>query len=207
MAVKDALLLPHQAGSESATPVGQPDMEVLMRNFLQKTPTERSESRASNSDIGKTLPKRDIDTAVNLLEHASQALEALAIQCQRLEQEYEASKKQAEAQANDQEQALEQWRQLASGLKAQLEQADQRLERLKAKQGADESRAAALEARALAAEARVADLEQASMAAAEHAAMAENLSTQLHDKIVNAFGSGSRVHPILASVLTRMAAE
>ncbi len=88
----------------------------------------------------------------------------------------------------------------ASGFKAQLDTSEQASVALK-------TRCDAAEARTAMAEQRASALERASAQAAAHAALAESLSTKLHDKVVSAFGIGSRAHPVLEVVATQQAAD
>ena len=71
--------------------------------------------------------------------------------------------------------------------------------------GAMKMRSDAAEALAETAEARSAALREASEASARQAARAENLLTELHDKVVAAFGISSRA-PFALEAVTRQTA-
>lgn len=177
-------------------------VDALMRDLLVKN---QGESGAGEADRARmtgqpSAPRRDFDMAAELLDRASQAFDLLINRCQILEHDLNDASERAQAQAAEQEATIEQWKRLASGFKAQLDASEQAAAALKARCDAAESRAAMAEQRATA-------LERASAQAAAHAATADQLSTKLHDKVVSAFGIGSRAHPVLEAVATRIAAE
>ena len=145
-------------------------------------------------------PRRELDRAEELFERAAQAFDVLIDRCQTLERDLNTMSEQAQAQAAEQVKTIEQWNGLASDLKEQINAADVSAQAFKA-------RCEAAEARASVAEQIATALERASMQAAQHAVVAEQLSTKLHDKVVAAFGIGSRAHPVLEAVATRAAAE
>lgn len=173
------------------------EIDALMRRFFEQ-------DREGGLDDGlaamASRPHREVDVACELLERASQAFDLLMNRCQRLEGDLDEVNERLRVQETEQADAIERWKRLASGFKAQVETAEQATAALKARCDAAESRVATAEHRAAA-------LERTSARAARHAAMAESLSTKLHDKVVSAFGVGSRAHPVLKAVATRMAAE
>jgi murein DD-endopeptidase MepM/ murein hydrolase activator NlpD len=184
--------------AEAPTSVDQAEIDTLMRRFFDQGRVPATEAPAAAA-VPAAHPRRDFDMASELLERAAQAFDLLIGRCQNLERELEESGERARTQFAEQDETIEQWKRLASGLKAQAEASEQDASALKA-------RCDAAEARAAAADQRAASLERASAQAAGHAAMAEQLSTKLHDKVVSAFGIGSRAHPVLEAVATRAAA-
>lgn len=191
------------AAAEALAPTDQTEMDTLMRRLLDQSRAPVAEGTAPEgapADRYSSPPKRDFDMASELLDRASQAFDILLSRCQRLEHEVGEANDRAEARAAEQDAAVAQWQRVALGFKAQLETAEQGAAAMKARCDAAEARAAMAEQRASA-------LERASAQAASQAALAENASTKLHDKVVSAFGIGSRAHPVLEAVATRIAAE
>lgn len=201
MAVADATA--RKVGSQairspSADEVG---IDAVMREFFQKKPNQGGvEEVTAKETVEAGAPRRDFDMATELLDRASQAFDLLINRCQALEHDFDDANEVARARAAEQEETIEQWKRLASGLKAQVDASEQAAAVLKA-------RCETAEARAVAAEQRIVELERASRQAAAYAATADQLSTKLHDKVVSAFGIGSRAHPVLEAVATRAAAE
>lgn len=177
-------------------------VDVLMRDLLGKNQGESGAEEADRAGMTAqpSAPRRDFDMAAELLDRASQAFNLLINRCQILEHDLNDASERAEARAAEQEATIEQWKRLASGFKAQIDASEQAVAALKA-------RCDAAEARAVKAEQAMAKLERASAQAAAHAAAANQLSTKLHDKVISAFGIGSRAHPVLEAVATRIAAE
>lgn len=187
---------------ETPASVDQAEIDTLMRRFFDQNRAQNVKS--TTPEVVPTTeqgvpPRRDFDMATELLDRASQAFDLLINRCQRLEHDLNEANERAQARVAEQEETIEQWKRLASGLKAQAEESEQAAAALKA-------RCDAAEARAAMAEQRAAALERTSAQAAGHAAMAEQLSTKLHDKVVSAFGIGSRAHPVLEAVATKTAA-
>lgn len=191
------------AAVETSGAADQAEMDALLRRFL-----DQGRGRATELEMPETAPvvsrslppKRDFDMASDLLDRASQAFDILFTRCQRLEQEVGEANERAAARAAEQEATIAQWQRVATGLKAQSEASEQAATVLKA-------RCDAAEARAAMAEQRAAALERASAQAASQATLAEKASTRLHDKVVSAFGIGSRAHPVLEAVATQVTAE
>ncbi len=184
-------------------PAGEAEIDALMRKFFQPKSLGESPQVAvvvETSNAPSAAPRRDFDRAEELLDRAAQAFSVLMDRCQTLEHDLDNANEQAQAQAAEQVKTIEQWKRLASDLKEQINAAEVSAKAL-------QTRCEAAEARASAAEQKATALEQASMQAAQHAAVAEQLSTKLHDKVVAAFGIGSRAHPVLEAVATRVAAE
>ncbi len=203
MAVVGATLL--KISPETTTPpsTGGAGTDAMTRELLQTNLNEGGTEREVSTDTGTaqpTPPRRDFDMATELLDRVAQAFDVLIDRCQTLEYELEEANTQADARAAEQEETIEHWKRLTSGLKPQVNSADSAAAAL-------EARCEAAEARAASAEQKVAALESASIQAARYAVRAEQLSTKLHDKVVSAFGIGSRAHPVLQAVATRSAAE
>lgn len=189
--------------AEPPAPVDQIEIDTLMRRFFVQSraqPTKADTVHDAAPDVQSAAPRRDFDMATELLDRAAEAFDLLINRCQRLERDLDDANERAQAQVAERDDTIAQWKRLASGLKAQVEESEQAVAALK-------SRCDAGEARAVMAEQRASGLERASAQAANHAAMAEKLSTKLHDKVVSAFGIGSRAHPVLEAVATQAAAE
>ena len=203
MAVVGATPLQIPLETSSLPSTGGAGVDANVREVPQTHPREGGVERQVSTETGTaqpTPPRRDFDKATELLDRATQAFEVLIHRCQILEHELDDANERADARAAEQDEAIEQWKRLASGLKDQVTSADSAVATL-------EARCEAAEARAASAEQKAAALERASIQAAEHAVRAEQLSTKLHDKVVSAFGIGSRAHPVLEAVATRAAAE
>ncbi len=198
MATVEATAQRGDLGTAGRLPADEAGIDALMREFFQKT------SSAGGSDgtmVGTpAAPRRDFDMATELLDRASRAFDMLMDRCQGLEHDLDSANEQARIRGAEHEEMAEQWKRLASGLKARVDTAEQASAALKARCDAAEARAALAEQRANA-------LERASAQSAAHAATADRLSTTLHDRVVAAFGIGSRAHPVLEAVVTRTAAE
>ena len=190
-------------GAERPVQVDQGEVDTLMRRFFDKHQHQafgKPSPEVVQSAVQNVHPRRDFDTASDLLHRAAQAFDVLITRCQRLEHDVDEVTEQARARSAEHEGVIEHLKRLASGLKAQLDAADQASTVLKARLDAAEVRAAMAEQRAT-------GLERTSAQAVGQAAMAEWLSTKLHDKVVSAFGIGSRAHSVLEAVATRAAAE
>lgn len=164
-------------------PVTAAEIDARMRRLL---------GRASSDDAAAhpaAHPPRDVDTACELLERASEAFDVLMERCGRLERELADAGVQARARDAEHEEAVALWQRLAGTFKAQAE--------------AHEHAVAALQERCAVAEARVAALELANAEAGGRAGLAEQLATKLHDKVVTSFGIGSRAHPALEALALR----
>lgn len=170
------------------------EIDTLMRRFFDQSRAGAPEQPPAPAP-GAGGP-RDLTTATELLDRASLAFDALIDRCQRLEQDLQTEADRARAQAAEQGETVVQWQRLASGLKVQAETAAQTTAALK-------ERFEAAEARATAAERRAAALERASTEALDHAALAEQRSTRLQGKVMDAFGRGSRAHPVLEALGVR----
>lgn len=171
-------MVEHTGSSPSSLPVG-PDFASLMHKVVQQTgvPAEQLQSNK---------PRRDYETAFGLLDQASTALDTLLQRCQQLEQQVTDVTERAQAEAAAAEDVTSQWQKLATAMKVQVEEYEKRMLAMKQRAEAAEARAAAIQNRALAAE----------QAASEK----EDLSTRFHDKVVAAFGIGSRAHGVLEAV-------
>jgi chromosome segregation ATPase len=190
------------AEGETRPSVNEAGIDALMRELIHKKPSDGKEEVMASTAPASTqsAPRRDFDMATELLERAGQAFDLLIDRCQALERDSDDANERAQARAAEQDETIERWKQLASELKAQLESTEQTMLTLR-------KRCDAVQARAVKAEETVRALEATSSQAAAHAALAENLSTKLHDKVVSAFGIGSRAHPVLEAVATRAGAQ
>lgn len=189
--------------AEGPVQVDQGEVDKLMRRFFDQHQPHafgKAAPEVVQSAVQSVHPRRDFDTASDLLNRASQAFDVLINRCQKLERDVDEVTEQARARSAEHEGMIEHLKRLATGLKAQLDAADQASASLKSRLDAAETRAAMAEQRAT-------GLERTSAQAVGQAAMAEWLSTKLHDKVVSAFGIGSRAHPVLEAVATRAAAE
>ena len=189
MAAVKQLLQPRN-GEERNHPDGTSEIERLMRKVFDRATADPVQPQNS------AHPGRDFETPFDLIERAAAALDVLANRCRQLESQMAEAAERTKVEAAAQEQVIGQWKKLASGMKTHAEDADKRAEAMKARLEAAEARAATAEARAVA-------LKDASDAAAHQAMAAETLSTELHDKVVAAFGIGSRAHVALEAVATR----
>ncbi len=203
MSVTDALDRNSGPNLARQAPAGEAEIDAVMRKFFEPKSLGGGPGVAAPTepaDAQHVPPRRDFDRAEELLGRAAQAFNVLIDRCQTLEQDLDNANEQAQAHAAEQVKTIEQWKRLASDLKEQIHAADVSAKAL-------QTRCEAVEARASAAEHKATVLEQASMQAAQHAAMAEQLSTKLHDKVVAAFGIGSRAHLVLEAVATRSSPE
>ena len=179
---------------------GQAEIDVLMRRFFKQTQGEVAKPVQPEPPAQITKSPRDFNMATELLERATQGFDLLVKRCHRLEHDLEQETERASAHAVEQATTIEQWKRLVTGLKVQVEKLEQIEASLKQRCGAAEARAAQAEARAIV-------VDKASAEAAGQAALAEQLSTKLHDKVMTAFGIGSRAYPVLEAVATQVAAE
>lgn len=185
----------HREPADAVRPAEAHEIDSMMRHLFGQHRADGVEAEAPAA-VQPARPRRDFDTACELLERASQAFDLLMGRCQTLEAELEGADARARAQGIEQAETLDRWQRLAVGLKSQLADAERAA-------AAAKTRCDAAEAHAAQAEAKIAALERASAQAAGHAALAESLSTKLHDKVVSAFGIGSRAHPVLEAVATQ----
>lgn len=188
-AVLDVNVIDHETGSD----MGGLDLaeSTTIESFMLKVFPRPSREQSEPSPVGVRDPRTNGEDGVvdTLLEQASRAIEVLAARCGMLESELENTR------ASNVEQAatIESWRKLASNLKNQATVGEQKL--------------LAVTARCEAAEARVVSFEQASKQATERALIAEKRSMKLDDKVIAAFGKGSRVHSVLQATTFQEAAE
>ncbi len=195
MATFDTLMKEQSELEDSVTVADTADIDSMMRRIFEKARMDVDASETTEDTIEHKLsaPRRDFDTAFELLDRVSKTFELLVTRFQRMQRELDGQAERAAAKAAEQQHAIEKWQRLALDLKAQVEAADATLVGLRA-------RCEDTEARADAAEKRAGALEAASHLAADQALQAENLSTKLHDKVVTVFGIGSRAHAVLEAV-------
>ena len=184
------------AQAETQGKVDPADIDTLMRRFFDQS---RAEASTQPDSAAIASGPRDLTTATELLDRASLAFDALIDRCQRLEQDLQDEAERARVKAAEQGEAVTQWQRLAGGLKVQAETKAQIATALK-------ERFEAAEARAALAEERAAALERASAEARDHAALAEQRSARLQGKVMDAFGRGSRAHPVLEALEARATA-
>ena len=179
---------PKRADS-SRPPGGESDVDVLMRRFLEQAQNEEAavQSVSVASSVNQAIePRRNADTALDLLDRAAQAFELLITRHQDLEQELREAVARAEAEATESASTIDQWKQLALGLKDQLKKSDERLALMQSKFDEAEERAAR-------ADTRLREIEKSALQAVDRASKAEERSTKIHDKVINTFGIGSRM--------------
>ena len=185
-------------------PSGQADIDALMRRSLRVRTNQDDMARRALTDTAAAaqpaLPRRDFDMATELLDRAVKAFDVLIDRCQSLDHELDDEREQARTRTAEHEKAVEHWKQLASGFEARAAGFERRGAAL-------ETRCDAAGARADMAEQKAAMLERASAQAIAYAATADQLSTKLHDRVVSAFGLGSRARPVLEAVATRTAGD
>ena len=107
-------------------------------------------------------PRRDFDTAIELLDRVSKAFDLLVTRFQRMQRELDVQAERAAARAAEQDHAIGMWERLASDLKHQVAAADAALVALQTK-------CEIAEARANTAEKQAALMETASQLAADQA--------------------------------------
>ena len=199
MASFDTLLRVQPAPEDRNVAVDRSDIDSMMRRIFETARVDENAPEAGNSIEPKaSAPRRDFDTAFELLDRVSKTFELLVTRFQRMQTELDGQAERAAARNAEQDQTIEKYERLALSLKRQIETADAALVDLRAK-------CDSAEARADVAEKQVAALEAASHLAADQALQAERLTTKLHDKVVTVFGIGSRAHAVLEAVATRAA--
>ncbi len=155
-----------------------PDLDSFMRRIFSEAADQREPPPGP-----RALLRRDYETALNLLQRASDAFPVLMRQCQKLENEIRQLRVQAQADLNAANQVTDQWHQLALALKAKVDENEVEIARLKQ--------------RIEAAEERMAAGQQHADAVQQQASVAIGITTLFHDKIVEAFGVGSQAHAAL----------
>jgi hypothetical protein len=148
------------------------DLDTFMRRILAEA--------AAEPPMSRTLLRRDYETALNLLQRASEAVPILLQQCQALDTELREVRQQSEKDLHAANKVTDQWHQLALALKAKIDENDREI--------------TALRERIEAAEARFAAGEQQADAVRQQASTAIGIATLFHDRIVEAFGVGSQAH-------------
>ena len=200
MAKSDILMKDQLALEDSHPEVEKTSVDSIMSRIFDKARSDVHipEIGKSTTEYQVLAPRRDFDTAIELLDRVSKAFDLLVTRFQRMQRELEVQNERAAARAAEQDHAIEKWERLALGLKQQVAAGDAALVAVQA-------RCEAAEARADMAEKQAASLETASRMAADQAFQAERLSTKLHDKVVSVFGIGSRAHAVLEAVATSAA--
>lgn len=132
-------------------------------------------------------PRRDFRAAIALIERASATIDSLQARCRQLEAEASGIRKRAKLEVKAAEALADDWQKLARATKGQLEASERRL-------GLTKQYAEAAEERAELAKQRLEAMQQIAAAEAEQFA-------RIHDRIVAAFGVGSRAHLALEDAL------
>lgn len=127
--------------------------------------------------------RRDFNAAIELIEKASEAIDVLQARCRQLQTEIKEVRERSRLEVEAAESIAAEWQTLARATKAQLDDCENRLALTKQAADAAEARAEQTKER----------LESVQHLASEEAEQ----SARFHDKIVSAFGVGSRVHTAL----------
>lgn len=194
MAALRKLLESRETAGEEGYSSGSSDIDKLMRKVFDRPlqiPTPAAQAP-------RIQPRRDPETAFDLIDRAAKAFDVLLSRSQQLEAELHAVTEHSKIELATQQKVAEDWKKLASEMKAHAEETERRLEVMKARSDASE-------ARANAAERRAAELSEESRSAFLHAQAAESRSTEFHDKVVATFGAGTRAHAALEVVATTSA--
>ena len=193
----DTLIKAQPVREEHDAVIDRTEIDSMMRRIFEKARFDEAapEGVKDTTEHKSSAPRRDFDTAFELLDRVSKTFDLLVTRFQRMQTKLDEQADRAAVRAAEQEHAIEQWKRLALDLKTQVEVADANVVGLRAK-------CEAAEARADLCEKRTASLEETSRLAADEALKAESLSTKLHDKVVTVFGIGSRAHAVLEAVAT-----
>ena len=130
--------------------------------------------------------RRDYETALMLLQRASDAFPALLRHCQHLESEMRRADVEAQDDLRVAKGETQQWQQIAVAMKMHIEEREHQI--------------ALLRKRLAAAEERLAQGHSMAQAAEQQATVAMGITTLFHDKIIDAFGVGSPAHAALDAV-------
>ncbi len=175
----EVFVIDPQDADAAFAPAKVPDIGGFM---LQVFP----ELNGSAMPTKAVLERRDYEAAFDLLARVADAFQLMGERCQTLEEEIRTVQRQASDSVNAAEDETKRWQHLASTLKSHLEDGERRL--------------ADMTQRVKVAESRLAAGQELVMAAEQHASAAIDLTTLFHDKIVAAFGAGSKAHAALAFV-------
>ena len=173
----DTLIKAQPAREEHDAVIDRTEIDSMMRRIFEKARFDEAAPKGvkDTTEHKSSAPRRDFDTAFELLDRVSKTFDLLVTRFQRMQTKLDEQADRAAVRAAEQEHAN------VAGLRAKCE---------------------AAEARADLCEKRTASLEEASRLAADEALKAESLSTKLHDKVVTVFGIGSRAHAVLEAVAT-----
>ena len=182
----------------------QAQVDHLMRRFLegsQSGPVASPPAVQPEPSTLATRSPRDFDMSTELLDRAAKAFDLLINRCTALEEDLNRETDRAQGPGSRGRTTRSN---SGSGSppisRRKLESSERAATALK-------QRCETTEARADTAERRVTALERATADAASHAALAEQLSTRLRDKVIIAFGIGSRAHPVLEAIETQVKAK
>ena len=128
-------------------------------------------------------PRRDFTAAMELVDKASHVIDALQARVRQLELETREVRERSRLEVEAAESLAAEWQRLARATKTQLEDCEKRLATMKQNSDAAEARAEQLKEK----------LNSLQHLAAEEA----DQSARFHDKIVSAFGTGTRTQNAL----------
>lgn len=165
--------------TDSVVPAEAPDLSGFM---LQVFPELSGSAIPARANLGR----RDYEAAFDLLARVADGFQLMAERCQSLEEEIRTVQRHASDSVKSAEGETKRWQHLATTLKTHLDDCEKRL--------------AEMAQRVKVAESRLAAGQELVMAAEQHASAAIDLTTLFHDKIVAAFGAGSKAHAALALV-------
>ena len=160
---------------------------------------------APSGDDAQLLNKEsDYTSVLRLIQKASDAIDNLQDRCRRLENDVLETNERLQAEATSSERVIKDWEQLATTLKAKLTtmEADlaaalQKVKSADERANAAETRAQASESRLQASYTRAHDAEARATAAEKRVAKEIELATSFRQKIIETFGSGSRLSALL----------
>lgn len=172
-----------------ATVLGAPDFSSFMRLVFPEGAAGAGRETGALTTTGwssSSLVRRDYETALTLLQRASETFPALLHHCQQLESDLRRLRIDAEGEIAAAKGESQRWRQIAVAMKMHIEESEHQVEILRKRLDAAEERLAAGQTITKAAE--------------RQASLALGITTLFHDKIIDAFGVGSPAHATLDAV-------
>ena len=108
-----------QTTPEDNDAVEQADIDSTMRRILEKARSDvhAAETSKDTTEQRRSAPRRDFDTAFELLDCVSKTFDLVVTRFQRMQRELDVQAERAAVRAAEQEQAIEKWQQLALDLK------------------------------------------------------------------------------------------
>lgn len=185
-------LVQNPASSEKPSLAGPSPAETWLLKNSPSDPQEPLPPRLKNPAQMSGRPehsagaRRDFNAAIELVEKASEAIDALQSRCRQLQMEIKEVRERSRLEVEAAESIAAEWQKLARATKAQLEDCESRLALTKQAADAAEARAEQVKER----------LESVQHLASEEAEQ----SARFHDKIVSAFGIGSKAHTALETL-------